>query len=147
MHSRHRGKSKSRKSPAKSAPAWVHSTAKEVVSLILKLSKEGRKEPEIGVILRDSHGVPSVKQITGKSISQILKDEGASATYPTDLMQLITKAVRLRKHLKENKKDTLNTTALKNVESKIRRLVKYYRGKKLPVDWKYDSEKAALLVK
>ncbi|MCL5011319.1 MAG: 30S ribosomal protein S15, partial [Candidatus Marsarchaeota archaeon] len=62
-------------------------------------------------------------------------------------VQLIKRAVRLRNHLKNNKKDLSNTNSLKRVESKILRSVKYYRGRKLPSDWKYEPEKAALLVK
>lgn len=147
MHSRHRGKSKSTKSTSKTAPSWVQMNSKEVSNLVGTLAKEGKREPEIGVILRDSHGIPSVKQVTGKAISTMLKEGKLSPAYPTDLMNLIVKAVRLRKHLKINKKDVSNNYALRNVESKIRRLVKYYRGNKLPKDWKYDSEKAALLVK
>ena len=53
----------------------------------------------------------------------------------------------VRKHLKENKRDKSNAIKLSHVESKIKRLVVYYRGKKLPKDWKYEPEKAALLVK
>ncbi len=147
MHSRHRGKSKSTKSVNKTAAPWVQANAKDVSKLVETLAKEGKREPEIGVILRDSHGIPNAKQVTGKTISTILKEENLSPTYPTDLMNLIIKAVRLRKHLKINKKDVANNYSLRNVESKIRRLVKYYRGNKLPKDWKYDSEKAALLVK
>jgi small subunit ribosomal protein S15 len=147
MHSRHRGKARSNKPASRSSPSWVQHNSTEVTALVEKLAKEGHNEPTIGAKLRDSHGVPSVKTATGKTISQILKETGNAPAYPTDLMLLIKKAVGLRRHLKTNKKDTLNTTALLKIESKIKRLVKYYRGKKLPKGWKYDPENAALLVK
>jgi small subunit ribosomal protein S15 len=147
MHSRKKGKSKSHKPTRSNAAMWVTISKEEIESIVEKLSKEGRKEAEIGLILRDQHSVPSIKVITGKTVSQVLKEKGLTPKYPSDLIDLIEKAVRLRKHLLENKKDKLNTKKLVDVESKIKRLANYYRGKKLPKNWKYDPESAALLVK
>jgi len=62
-------------------------------------------------------------------------------------MDLIKRAVGLHKHLKTNGTDIHNKSILRRTESKVKRLVKYYRGKKLPANWKYDPEQAALLVK
>ncbi|MFH0835143.1 MAG: 30S ribosomal protein S15, partial [Candidatus Micrarchaeota archaeon] len=84
---------------------------------------------------------------TGKSITQLLVENKAAKEYPTDLIDLIRKAVRLRKHIGQNKRDTHNRVRLSRTESKIKRLVRYYRGKKLPKNWTYEPEKAALLVK
>ena len=42
------------------------------------------------------------------------------------------KALGLRKHLGDNKKDLHNKRQLNLTESKIRRLVRYYRGTKKP---------------
>ena len=56
--------------------------------------------------------------------------------------------MNLRKHLEKNKKDYSSKRGLELTESKIRRLVKYYKKRKvLPEDWKYDPEKAKLLVR
>lgn len=126
---------------------WVTITKEEIQTIVEKLAKEGRKEAEIGLILRDQHSVPSIKAITGKTVSQTLKEMGLTPKYPSDLIDLIKKAVGMRKHLALNKKDKLNNKKLVDVESKIKRLVNYYRGKKLPKNWKYDPETAALLVK
>ncbi|HIE33746.1 MAG TPA: 30S ribosomal protein S15, partial [Candidatus Altiarchaeales archaeon] len=64
-----------------------------------------------------------------------------------DLENLIRKAVNLRKHLEQNKKDLHNRRALQLIESKIRRLTKYYKGAgKLPENWMYEPEKAKLMV-
>ncbi|WP_048078901.1 30S ribosomal protein S15, partial [Desulfurococcus mucosus] len=72
---------------------------------------------------------------------------GVKITIPEDLMSLIQKAVNLRRHLEEHPKDTHSQRGLIEVESKIHRLVKYYkRIGRLPPDWKYDPEKARLLV-
>jgi small subunit ribosomal protein S15 len=147
MHTGKKGKSSSKKPSYDFAPSWVSFSKEEIESLIIKLLKEGKIESEIGLILRDQYGVPSVKRVTGKKLTAILREKKSENKYPSDLIQLIKRAVRMRNHLKNNKKDLSNTNSLKRVESKIMRVVKYYRGKKLPKDWKYEPEKAALLVK
>lgn len=147
VHSRKRGKSASKKPIAKPSYAWVQVGGEEVFSLIEKMAKEGKSEAQIGTLLRDQHGVPSVKALTGKTVSQALAEKGLKKQFPSDLIDLIRKAVRLRKHLKTNNRDDSNWKKLNDVESKIKRLVRYYRGKKLPKDWKYDPDEAALLVK
>jgi len=115
---------------------------------LIKLGKEGVSSSLIGLILRDQYGIPDVKLITGKKITEILEDNDMKPKYPEDLLNLIRKAVRIRKHLEENKKDYHSKRGLELTESKIKRLVKYYRRtKKLPEDWRYDPEKAALIVR
>ncbi len=147
MHTRKKGQSKSRKPVNKPAPTWVKQSKEEIAKLVAKLAKEGKRESDIGQTLRDQYGIPSVKAVTGKTVSQTLKGEKLSPQYPSDLIDLIRKAVKLRKHLKQNKGDNSNQHSLQMVESKINRLVVYYRGKKLPQRWAYDPEQAALLVK
>ncbi len=147
MHTGKKGKSSSKKPSYDFAPSWVSISKEEVEGVIVKLVKEGKGESEVGMILRDQYGIPSVKRVTGKKLGTILKEKKIEGNYPSDLIQLIKRAVRLRNHLKNNKKDLSNTNSLKRVESKILRSVKYYRGRKLPADWKYEPEKAALLVK
>jgi small subunit ribosomal protein S15 len=58
------------------------------------------------------------------------------------------RAVNLREHLKVHKSDKHNRLRLQQIESKIRRLGKYYIQKKiLPDNWVYDPEQAKLIVK
>lgn len=147
MHTKKKGKSKSRKPMNATAPSWVKLSKEEITAIIIKLSKEGKRETDIGQILRDQYGIPSVKAVTGFSLSQLLAKEKLTPKYPNDLIDLIRRAVGMRKHLKDNKHDNDNLHSLKLTESKIQRLVKYYRGKKLPATWKYDPQEAALLVK
>ena len=60
---------------------------------------------------------------------------------------LIRKAVRLRKHMKEHAKDNANKRGLQLVESKIKRLVKYHKSSgRLPADYRHDPKKAMLEV-
>jgi len=148
MHARKRGKSSSKKPIKKQLPASFKMKKQEVIDLVLKFYKQEKSMSEIGLILRDQHSVPSVKLVTGKSIKQLLKDAKVLPKYPEDLMNLMKKAVGLRKHLKLNKKDVHNARALHLVESKIRRLVKYYKSvKELPQKWYYTPEEAALIIR
>ena len=64
------------------------------------------------------------------------------------ILNLIKRAVNIREHLEENPKDLHSKRGLMIIESKIRRLVKYYtRNNVLPEGWRYDPKTAALLVK
>jgi len=123
-------------------------SAGKVEELVVKLAKEGRSASEIGIILRDQYGVPSVKQAVGKSVVQILEARGIKHELPEDLMNLIRKAVALHRHLDRNRKDFASKHGLGLVEAKINRLAKYYvRMGVLPEGWRYEPEKAALLVR
>ena len=129
-------------------PEWVEYSTEEIEEIILKLRKEGKSTSVIGVILRDQYGIPDVKSVTDMKITQILEKHDQGEEYPEDLMNLIRKAVNIRDHLKENPKDLHTKRGLQLVESRIRRLVKYYtREGVLPEGWRYDPQKAALLVK
>ena len=148
MHSRKKGKSGSKKPAVKVVPEWVEMSAQDTEVLVVKMHKEGMQAALIGQRLRDQYGVPSVESLTGKSIKEILAEQGLAPAYPDDLLNLIKKAVNMRKHLKTHKGDSLNTTKLIHVESKIKRLAKYYRNVGvLPKKWKYEPEQAALLVR
>jgi small subunit ribosomal protein S15 len=142
MHSRAKGKSGSKKPFKKVVPGWLKYTAKEVELLVVKYAKEEMKTSIIGLHLRDQYGIPSVKGVTGKSISQILKEKKLEPELPEDLMALIRKSVLLTKHLDTNKKDYSSKRGLQLTNSKIKRLVKHYKATaKLPSDWAYNPER------
>lgn len=148
MYSRGKGKHGSKKPPFKLTPRWVKYKKKDVEDLVVKLSKEGKSPAVIGTILRDSYGIPDVKVLTGKSITKILKENNLSTEYPQDLLNLFAKAVRVREHLAKHKADKRSLKGLENLESKIRRLIKYYsREGKIPTNFQYDPEKVKLIVK
>ena len=140
LYTSKRGKSGSTRPISKKTPSWCKYTLDEVEELVLKLAREGNSQSIIGVMLRDKYAVPLVKSITGKTIKQILTSGKQSGAIPEDLASLVKKAGDLRKHLDKNKKDYVNKRSLAMVESKIHRLVKYYRGKgELSTDWEYKS--------
>jgi len=147
MYSRAKGKSKSVKPLRKTSQAWLRYKDKEIELLVTKLAKEGKSGSEIGLIMRDSYGVPSVRQATNKAVGQILKEKNLAPEIPEDLLALIKRVIMLNKHLEKNNKDEGAKHGLKITESKIKKLIKYYkRAKKLPMDWKYDPERVKMFV-
>jgi len=133
-----KGKSHSTRPITRRSPSWCRYTSEEVEALIVKLAKEGNSPSKIGVILRDQYGIPLVKPIVGKSVTEILKDNDLASVIPEDLDMLLRKASRLRTHLERNRSDKYNKRALQIVESRIHRLSEYYKRKGLlPRDWKY----------
>jgi len=144
---REKGKSHSTRPARIGPPKWVRFSPEEIEGLIIELARKGYGPSMIGIILRDQYGIPLVKSILGKGITEVLEEHGMSPPLPEDLLQLIKKAVNLRRHLEEHPKDKHAKKGLIDLESKIHRLVKYYkRVGKLPPDWKYSPEKAKLLV-
>lgn len=147
MHSRKRGKSGSKKPIKKVKKGWIRYSAKEVEQLTLKLAKQEKTPSQIGMILRDSYGIPDVKLLTKKSITKILKENKLETKIPEDLTALIKKTIRLMKHLDNFKKDETVKRGLTLTESKINRLAKYYKKKgKLSEDWKFERSKAKMIV-
>lgn len=133
-----RGKSRSRRPLSKRPPAWCKYSPEEVEAYVIKLTKEENPPSKIGVILRDQYGIPLVKPIVGKSITQIILDSGIEIPIPEDLNNLLHKALTLSRHLNRNKADVLNRRSLQLIAARIRRLAKYYRRtNSLPQDWKY----------
>ncbi|MFH1445465.1 MAG: 30S ribosomal protein S15 [Nanoarchaeota archaeon] len=147
MHSRKKGKSGSAK-PMKRSASWVKLKPAEIEEIIVKLAKKGDTSSQIGIELRDSYGIPSVNMFTKTKIAKIMKKNDVYSKFPEDMFSLMKKAVSLHAHMDKNKKDYTSKRGLELTESKIRRLVKYYRSEgTIPKDWKYEYERAKLLVK
>jgi small subunit ribosomal protein S15 len=142
-----KGKSHSTRPPTLVSPKWLQYTPEEIESIIIELAKKGYPPSMIGVILRDQYGVPLTKAVLNAKVIEILRKYNLAPAIPEDLYNLMKKAVNLRRHLSEHPKDKHSLRGLISVESKIHRLVKYYkRVGKLPQDWKYDPEEAKILV-
>ena len=65
LHSNGKGISGSAIPYSRTAPAWLKTTPEQVVDQICKLAKKGATPSQIGVVLRDSHGIAQVKVVTG----------------------------------------------------------------------------------
>ncbi len=147
MHSRKKGSSRSRPPSVVKAPEWCDTSKEELEKIIMRLHDSGLPSSKIGLTLRDQYGVPNVKLILGKNLSRYLKGQGALPEVPEDLTNLMRRALHIRKHLKANDKDIHNKRSLQLIESKIRRLVRYYHDSgKLALSWKYTPEGAEMLV-
>lgn len=148
MYGKSKGKSGSKKPYRTTPPEWVAFNRDEVEELVVKLAREGKNASTIGIILRDQHGIPDVKLITGKSITKILERHKLAPEIPEDLFFLMKKAVKISEHIEKNKKDMVAKRGLQLTEARIRRLADYYKEKgKLPENWKYSLNTARLLVR
>lgn len=129
------------------APEWQPVRGKDVESQVVTLAKEGKSTSLIGFYLRDQFGVPDVKLATGKTVLQILTENGMSPKLPEDITNLLKRVVSLQEHLAKHPKDLHEKRSLSLTEAKIRRLAKYHRRiGRLPADWTYATATARLLL-
>ncbi len=150
LHTGGHGKSKSRKPnvAASGSPEWAKLSKEEIEKIILDLAKQKVPQTRIGQMLKEKYGVLYIKQLFGKRLGKILEEQGVASPLPQDMLDLIKKAVNMREHLSTHHSDKHNMIRLQRTESKIWRLTKYYKSRGiLPSDWKYEPEKAALLIK
>ncbi len=148
LHSKKKGKSGTKRPKSRETPEWAPAKKDEIEEMILKMAREGVPPAKIGLILRDQHGIANLRAHLGMTLKAFLAKEKALGDYPEDLLNLIKKAVRITSHIKASKNDVHNQVKLGHVESKIQRLVKYYSSKgMLPPGWRYERDKASLLVK
>jgi small subunit ribosomal protein S15 len=148
MHSRRKGKSGSKRPAHATIPEWVTQTKEEVEAKIVDLAKQGLSSAEIGMTLRDSYGIPSVKLCYKEKIVDVMKREGVYPEYPEDFRNLVRKALALRRHLDGHPKDKHSQYGLQKIESKIRRLLKYYQNNGvISKSFKYDPKTAATIIR
>jgi len=74
----------------------------DVDKLILELAKEDNTPAQIGLILRDKHGIPKAKLVT-KKITHVLKEK--QVPHITDKEIISKKVETLKKHFSSNKHD------------------------------------------
>jgi small subunit ribosomal protein S15 len=145
MPKKEKGKSHPTRPVSKRPPSWCKYQPEEVEALVIKLAKEGNPPSRIGTILRDQYAIPLVKPITGKTITEILREAGLAPSVPEDLENLLKKAARLMAHLEKHKKDFHNKRALQLIEAKIHRLENYYKQEGiLPSNWKYEPKMTSI---
>jgi small subunit ribosomal protein S15 len=80
-------------------------------------------------------------------MKDICEEKGIKFELPEDMSNLMKRAVELHEHVKLNKKDLHNLRGQHLIESKIRRLAKYYKREGiLPPTWAYSLSAATLQV-
>ena len=147
MHARRKGQSSSKKPLKIHAPAWIRYEKPELEAIISKLAKDGLPASQIGMRLRDVYGVPDVRAVIGKTVTQLLKEKHLAPELPEDLRALLLRFNNLVKHREANHKDMTSKRGQQLIEAKIRRLVRYYEANgMLPKGWKWDPKRVSLLV-
>lgn len=149
IHAHRRGKSGSTKPLRTKVPTWSPLRSADVETQVIALAREGKSTASIGAYMRDQFGVPNVKLATGKRVLDILDAHKLAPRLPEEISNLLKRVVKLQDHLgrAEYKGDLANKRALTLLESKIRRLAKFYiREGKLPADWKYSAQTVKLLL-
>ena len=147
MHSKRKGSSGSKRPLIDKNPDWVQQSPEEIMDLVAKQAGEGVTMAKIGLVLRDQHAIPNVRLATGKTIKEICTEKNIKFDLPEDLTNLMKRAVHLSGHVPTNPKDYHNSRGLHLIESKIRRLVKYYKREGvIPGTWNYSLDTAALQV-
>jgi small subunit ribosomal protein S15 len=145
IHVHTHGKSHSTRPTSKGPAPWLSHSRDQISALAVEFAKEGLSPSEIGIKLRDLHGIPLIKPVLGKSLTSVLIENNIKSDMPEDLDKLVRKALGLQKHLRVHNSDHRNVRSLELVESKIHRLSKYYKLKgKIPRNWKYAAVIAQL---
>lgn len=103
-------------------PSWVKMTEKDMKKLIVELS-EKHKPSEIGMILRDTYGVPTTK-VFGKKLNAYLKEEGIEINENLDSAE--EKVNRMSEHLKNNITDRKAKHKFQKAQSRLNVLKRYY---------------------
>ena len=147
MYSKARGVSGSKKPVKKTNPPWQRYGQKEVELLIAKLAKTGKTPSQIGLFLRDAYGIPNTRIVTGKKITAVMKEKNILPKLPEDMRALVKRLLIITRHLERNSHDETGHRGLILTQSKLNRLIKYYkRTRVLPADWKLDHSKLRLYV-
>ncbi len=129
--SRKKGQAGSKKPLIDKPKPWLSYSNTEIEQLVTKLAKTGKSTSQIGIILRDSYGIPDVKKYSNKKVTTILKEHKLQSKLPEDLTNLIKKELSLHKHIGKYNRDMTSRRGLILTQSKIRGLTKYYKRKKL----------------
>ena len=133
---------------SKFVPHWLNYSPEEVEKIIVNKYQGGLTKSQIGLVLRDQYGIPSVKDLTKNNVSRILEGHEIKEGLPEDLVALYKKAVKLHMHLDKEHKDKHSKRSVVVLENRIKRLINYYKSQKtLPKTYEYSLESARLVVK
>lgn len=77
IYSGKKGKHGSKKPPIKVYPRWLKLKKTDIEKIIEELAAKKYTSSQIGTILRDQYGVPNTKIVTGKTITQIMREKNS----------------------------------------------------------------------
>lgn len=137
MHSDGKGQSISMKPLSTIVPTYATKPFYEIKKDIIHHANKGMVPSAIGNMLRDQYGVGNAKDVLGMTILEFCKQNKCAPAIPEDLSSLISKSNSIRSHLRENRRDNDAKYRLNLVNSRLHRLVRYYKEKgALPGNWK-----------
>ncbi|KAI5169889.1 small subunit ribosomal protein S13e [Pancytospora epiphaga] len=118
-------------------PTYMTESVPEIKKIVINLGNRGNSASDIGAILRDQYGVGNVTDVLGTTLLEFMRKNGCAPAIPEDLTALVDKANNVRKHLSVFKKDNGAKYRLILINSRVHRLIRYYKQKKvLPGNWK-----------
>ncbi|EIJ89165.1 small subunit ribosomal protein S13e [Nematocida parisii] len=136
MHNQGKGISGSTTPYVRESPEWLDANIDEIEGKIIAYAKKGLTLSQIGTILRDEYHIGNMKFFSGRKLLMILMKNNLAPQVPEDLAALVKKAISIRKHLESNTRDTDSKYRLILVESRISRLARYYKTRKvIPANW------------
>ena len=103
-------------------PTWLKFNEADVDAIIIKLAKQGLTSEKIGLILRDTYGIPTTK-LYGKKINQVLKEN--KLYEDATLKNLEKKQEILQRHIGKNNQDKKSKRALGITKAKIIKIKNY----------------------
>lgn len=136
MYTKGKGISGSTTPYVREVPSWIEHSPEQIEEKIVAFAKKGLSLSEIGTILRDQFCIGNMKFFSKRKLLMILMKNNMAPAVPEDLDALVKKAISIRKHLESNKKDKDSKYRLILVESRLSRLARYYKTKKMiPPTW------------
>lgn len=137
MHSSGKGQSMSMKPLTSTVPTFLVKPIPDIKKDVIQHANKGMVPSHIGNMLRDHYGVGNAKDILSCSILKFCKDNNCAPIIPEDLANLIERSNTIRAHLSMHKKDNDAKYRLNLINSRLHRLVRYYKTKNvLPGDYK-----------
>ncbi len=107
-------------------PVWLKYTPEEVKAIITKLAEKGLTSEKIGLVLRDSYGIPKTKLFKFK-IGQVLKEK--RAYIDSAIKNLNLSLEKQKKHSEKHKQDQKTKRAVTITSAKIKKLKEYNKKK------------------
>jgi len=107
-------------------PIWLKYSEKEVKEIILSLANKGFTSEKIGLILRDTYGIPKTR-LYGFKINQVLKENELYES--PDKKNVKEKVEKLEDHFKKNKQDKKAKRALIINKANQKKIREYQEGK------------------
>lgn len=137
MHCSSKGKSSTMKPFTTTIPTYMLESVPEIKKIIIHLANRGNPAAQIGAVLRDQYGIGNVKDVIGTNLLDFMRKNNCAPAVPEDLTALVDKANGIRLHLSQFKKDNDAKYRLGLINSRLHRLVRYYKEKSiLPGSWK-----------